>query len=458
MANKHNEFWFALLEKGQDMDQRTRLWNGYLGRRLPPKVKGECEQQSGWPQLIVDPPDGGWPQLTGEEHELLEALAEAHGGHPEFGHDYMDFSGKIFPDEVDFSGLTFVGANFNGATFNGDVKLSEKTRFYAQSWFHDVTFKGGVFCSEAKFDAPASFSGARFKKYAGFIGTEFMGGASFANVTFEAQVMFNDSKFEERYFSGNTIVPHLADFRNAKFHGRSSFREVLFGNDEGTYSRRLWPERRADFTDALFATTTDFRGAAFGGAPAFFNASLHEDTDFGRIDWDKADTDNIPVDYAIRAWERLELMMSQLEKPFDRHQFFRLKMRARRRSDPVLLRAVNWLFDKTCDYGWGVSRAFACWFGHWAISAVVLFANAVPAMNCVCLYKIALASVGVSFANAHAFLFLTGGEGYLEESLRLLIENDEWGLVTGVGITESILGPILLFLVLLTLRNRFRLA
>ena len=161
---------------------------------------------------------------------------------------------------------------------------------------------------------------------------------------------------------------------------------------------------------------------------------------------------------AIRAWERLELMMSQLEKPFDRHQFFRLKMRARRRSDPVLLRIVNWLFDKTCDYGWGVGRAFACWLGHWLISAAILFVNAVPASNCVSLYKIALASAGVSFANAHAFLFLAGGGGYLEENLRLLKENDTWGLVTGVGVAESVLGPILLFLVLLTFRSRFRLA
>ena len=73
--------------------------------------------------------------------------------------------------------------------------------------------------------------------------------------------------------------------------------------------------------------TTDFRKAIFGGAPAFFNATLHEDTDFGGVDWKKAETSNISVDYAIRAWERLELIMSRLEKPLDRHLFFRLKMR-----------------------------------------------------------------------------------------------------------------------------------
>ena len=102
----------------------------------------------------------------------------------------------------------------------------------------------------------------------------------------------------------------------------TSFQEVVFGNDERAYSRHIWPERRADFTDAVFMTTTNFRGAIFGGVPAFFNTTLHEDTDFGRVDWEKADTENIPVDYAIRAWERLELMMNKLEKPLDRHRFF----------------------------------------------------------------------------------------------------------------------------------------
>lgn len=458
MANEHTDFWFALLTREQDMDQRVRLWNGYLGLHLPPRIKGECEPQSGWPQLIVEPPDGGWPDLTIQERTIIEELAEEHGGHPEFNHDYMDFSEQEFSDAIDMSGLLFVNAKFDKSKFKGEVKLSEKTQFHAQAWFRDVIFEDSLSCDKARFHAPVSFVGSRFLQYANFWGTVFMGGASFAHVTFEGPVMFNDSKFEERYFSGGIMIPQLVDFRNAKFLSRASFREVLFGNDETAYSRTLWPERRADFTDAVFSTTTIFRGSVFGGAPAFFNATLHEDTDFGRIDWSKADTSNIPVDYAIRAWERLELMMSELEKPFDRHQFFRLKMRARRRSDGILLRLMNWLFEKTCDYGWGVSRACACWFGHWIIFAFVLFVNATSAINEVGLCKIALAAIGASFANAHAFLFLAAEGGYLEDSLGLLKVNDQWGLVTIVGVAETILGPMFLFLLLLTLRNRFRLA
>ena len=105
-------FWLALLAQGQDMDQRARLWNGYLGWKLPPRIKGECEPQSGWPQLVVRPPDGGWPELTEEEKEIMEALAEQHGGHPEYNRDYMNFSGRTFCEGVDLSGLILIRANF----------------------------------------------------------------------------------------------------------------------------------------------------------------------------------------------------------------------------------------------------------------------------------------------------------------------------------------------------------
>ena len=116
--------------------------------------------------------------------------------------------------------------------------------------------------------------------------------------------------------------------------------------------------------------------------------------------------------------------MSKLEKPLDRHRFFRYKMRARRRLDGPLLKVINWLFEKTADYGWGVEKACAWWFGHWAFSSVVLLANAWPSISSGDCWKFAWASIGTGFANAHAFLFLAASGGYLEESRKLLASND----------------------------------
>lgn len=458
MANTHTDFWLALLDLSEDADRRIKLWNGYLGWKLPSKTKGKIDPKGGWPQLLVAPPDGGWPRLTQEEKEQLEALAKAHGGHPELKYEYMDFSDHTFSKTVDLSGLILIDAYFNGARFEDKLELSEKTHFYAQSWFHCATFEKGLYSSRARFHAPVSFAGSHFNRSATFIGTEFLGGASFANTVFKMNAMFNDSRFEERYFSGGLTVQILADFRKSKFPAGASFREVLFGNDDKTYSRISWPERRADFSDAEFGAGTTFRGAIFAGVPAFFNATLHEDTDFGRVDWRKAETDNIPADYAIRAWERLELMMSKLEKPLERHCFFRFKMRARRRTDGYCLRVLNWLFEKIADYGWGVERAFAFWFCHWFVSALVLFTNAGCAAFTAEWWRFALAALGTSFANAHTFLFFSTKGGFLESNRELLEKGDEWGILVAVETIETVLGPVFLFFLLLTLRNRFRLA
>ena len=422
-------------------------------------MKGEGATSAGWPQLIVHPPKGGWPELSDEDKNILDELASANGGHPEYTHEYMDFSGHVFSGTADFSQLILISSTFTDARFEDDVQFTKETRFYAQTWFRNVQFKSTVLCDGTQFEATAYFGDSRFKGAATFIGVEFMGGASFTNVTFESHVMFNDSRFEERYFSSGITILCIADFTGAKFLAGASFREVLFGNNASAYSRRLWPERRADFSNARFMASTDFRRAVFGGAPAFFNAKLHEDTDFACVNWKVAETENIPIDYAIRAWERLELMMSKLEKPLDRHQFFRLKMRARRRVDGRLLRAANWLFETFADYGWGLKRAFSWWLLHWTVAGLVLFANTWTDDANLDWWKRGLAALGTAFANAHAFLGLTSAGGYLERGRRMLEDNDVSAVLTMVvGTTEAVFGPVFLFFLLLTLRNRFRLA
>lgn len=453
MADEHTAFWLALLAQGRDAKQRARLWNGYLGWKLPPERKGREEPRPGWLPPIIGSPDGGWPELTREEHEILDAIAKEHGGYPEFDRARsMDFSELTFADQVDLSGLILIHSLFDNARFEGPV-LSFSTRFYGSCSFQGAIFEQGISCAFARFYTPISFWGARFKLSAYFVGVEFRSGASFTNVVFEENASFEGSQFKDNFGQGTFQYP--ADFINATFMHETSFRKVVFGNDGGADTRRPRPE--PNFTGAEFQAKTDFSEAVFNGVPAFFQTTLHEDTDFGGIDWEKAETDTIPVDYAIRAWERLELIMSKLEKPLDRHRFFRLKMRARRRADGRFLRGVNWLFERIADYGWGVERAFSWWLGHWLVASLILLVNACFGTTTVAWWKLSLAALGTGFSNAHAFLFLTASGGYLAAARKALEDNDEWGVLTVVGTVEAVLGPIFLFLLLLTLRNRFRL-
>ena len=185
MSNNHTTFWLALMELRRDREQRARLWNGYVGWKLPPWLRG-ASPRSGWPQYVVDPPPGGWPELSDDEKSLVEDLAEAHGGHPSWGErPFMNFSGSRFGSEVNLSDLTLVDADFGKAHFKGEVTL-EASRFFMQSWFGEATFEGGAHFHKTFFEAVAHFDRVQFRSYAGFISVEFNGGATFAGAGFRA--------------------------------------------------------------------------------------------------------------------------------------------------------------------------------------------------------------------------------------------------------------------------------
>ena len=284
------------------------------------------------------------------------------------------------------------------------------TRFHGSCSFQGAIFEQGISCAFARFNPPVSFWGARFKRGAGFIGVEFRNGADFIEVVFEEMADFDASQFTDNFGQGTFQYP--ANFITATFMYETSFRGVVFGSDDGADAHHPRPKPRVNFTGAEFRAKTNFSEAVFNGVPAFFQTTLHEDTDFGRIDWERAESDTIPVNDAIRAWERLELIMSKLEKPLDQHRFFRLKMRARRRVDGRFLRAVNWLFETIADYGWGVERAFSWWLGHWLVASLLLFANACFGAITVAWWKLSLVALGTGVCQRPC-LSLPDGEQWI---------------------------------------------
>ena len=458
MSRQNTNFWHALLEISTDLEERARLWNGYLGLNLPAWSLDIERPKSGSPDPQIAPPTGGWPQLSSTDKATLDRIALRCGGHPHFSQpDFMNLSDIRFSKRVALDGLTLVSCSFRNAIFEKGLHAADGTRFFEECYFDAASFQSGVNFYKIQCHGPLYFSDVQFQ-YAGFLSVQFQGGASFARSVFKRGAKFDDSQFEERYWSGGITVLQLADFRGSAFTGHTSFRNVTFGKDERAYRVRSWPSRRADFSNARFEAPTVFRRASFAGPPAFFEAKLHEDTDFEDVQWHNFAERRVDVDYAVRAWERLELMMNQLEKPLDRHLFFRLKMRAQRRRSGSFLRLLSWAFDKTSDYGWDVRRACVSWAAHWVAAGAVLSINALGAGGCGPQWQIILAALGVSFSNAHAFLFLTSDGGYLFAGLKLIQANDAWGIVAVVGIVQAILGPAFLFLMLLTIRNRFRLA
>ena len=165
---------------------------------------------------------------------------------------------------------------------------------------------------------------------------------------------------------------------------------------------------------------------------------------------------------AIQTWDKLALVMSQREKFPERHKFYRLRMRAQRTLDGYgSLSLANMLFDVLSDYGWGFGRALFWWTVQFAAGALSLATTSALQRSWIefghwpIFWKCWL----VSFANSLAFLRLGSEDGYLNnpyEILKKATSEADW-VFSAVGTTQAVLGPILLFLLLLTLRNHFRL-
>ena len=91
MPNGDTAFWRALLGHPCEHAQRVRPWNGYIGWKMPPRLRAE-KPRSGWPHNVVHAPPGGWPELTVAEISESDTLAKEHGGHPTWRErPYMDF-------------------------------------------------------------------------------------------------------------------------------------------------------------------------------------------------------------------------------------------------------------------------------------------------------------------------------------------------------------------------------
>ena len=196
----------------------------------------------------------------------------------------------------------------------------------------------------------------------------------------------------------------------------------------------------------------DFGGVDWSNTERSYNLGIRKTNKPGTVKQDAAE--------AVREWDRLALIMNRHEKPAERHDFFRLKMRAQRHRDGMSLQtAASWLFDVTSEFGWGVGRAFSWWAGHMLAGAIALACAVTASGEEVDAWSAAWSSLLVSFSNSLAFLRLGSDDGYLsgpQEFLLGSVGGLEWLFVT-VGTIQAVFGPILLFLLLLTMRNRFRL-
>ena len=480
MESKNKSFWLELRQYGETEEDRRRNWNVFCLAMFRQHLDRLTFGNSGNVQKALSVK----PFL--DTKKVLMEVEERIGYLPELPDDpvlepSMDFRKEVFEGDVSFSGRLLIGADFEGAEFMKAADFSG-VQFLAPTKFKNARFPS----TEPATQGVASFSNSRFYNAVDFTETRFPYNTKFKDVRFDGAALFRNAKFkakEDRQGSpygvsnfARSVFRVEADFSGSTFCAASAFYGVEF-RDAAKFEVAKFQEK-CDFNNASFGGTTSFASATFARPPKFFETELHEDANFSQVDWSIAERSykrsrhifaspehvrelERDAGDAVRAWDRLALIMSQREKLPERHQFFRLKMRAIRERDGCCLPSImNSLFDVTCDYGWGIRRAFLWWLGHIAAGALFLsVATAVcPADGDSSFWNILGNSALVSFANAHAFLGLASEGGYLHDA-RSVLGNAlqlNWAFKF-VGVVQAVLGPVLLFLLLLTLRNHFRL-
>ncbi|MCA8834172.1 MAG: hypothetical protein K8953_03715, partial [Proteobacteria bacterium] len=272
------------------------------------------------------------------------------------------------------------------------------TQFFSLTFFDSTKFYGEALFYNAKFDNSAMFKGAEFFTLAGFGKADTSG-----------SIKFIDTHFKTR-------VPY--------FHDAKIGTGVLWDRND-----KLWPQTKQDNeTDAKYK-----------------NRIANNQNDY----------------------EVLVSHMQKLDKHDDEHFFFRQEMRWRRLDSKLTQhpskKYFNWkqiennlnifffqLYYIFADYGYGIGRSFAWWAGHIVLGTVILFA-----IRSVDLLKMSFddfgCSLGISLSNSHGFFFM----GDRLKNCYMVFE--DLPFFTAIWATQTVLGIILLFLFLLTLRIRFRL-
>ncbi len=284
----------------------------------------------------------------------------------------IDFSQFRFPGDAWFHRATFEGdARFSSATFEGDAWFHSarfeddawfhSARFEDDAWFYSARFKGGAWFHRARFKGVAAFHRARFKGDAWFDSARFKAGAQFGRARFKGDAWFDSAMFE-----GNAEFHLVEFFRNADF-GKAQF-------EKAADFKTIEVKRAFDMADAAFKTSVpDFIQAHFVENPRLDNVtppklgfwksggSLHRDD---------------PARY------RALMRMAEQAKDHDReHVFFKGQMRAERKlgNGTWFGRMLNRVYDALSDYGRSFVRPLVVLAVVWFVFAGVYGGFASPA-------------------------------------------------------------------------------
>ena len=408
---------------------------------------------------------------------------------------HIEFDQEKFGNTVNFSSATFSeGATFYVVSFTDGVDFTSAT-FKGTVVFLYVSFQGHASFSGCRLDLSASFydcffhesanfTKAIFKANASFSPSAFLGGAQFKGAKFEKDVDFSSddddewskltgfrgsANFEDVLFDGNARFAGAkfsddVSFRRARFSGRAEFdaanfgaRSIFQGASFGLFAsfQRATCNGEASFSECHFESPTSFHRTSFlTHFPDFSGATLHQNTTFSDKDefWPKMP--GALSDAAEDSRKSLAIIRNTVGKqglPEEEHYFFRREMAFAARIGTLPQRLPYRLFGFFSDFGHSIAKPtrwlVVLWaigsgcYWKWWLSGLEEPISATPA-----------GFTAMGFSLAQLFSFLGFNRVFFDGDAQQMA----WGLQAVAGF-QAIAGVVLLFLLGLALRNRFRL-
>ncbi|MGO9770915.1 MAG: pentapeptide repeat-containing protein [Roseiarcus sp.] len=448
LATVHGEQNEKLEDHFPSLDEKNRVtWNRWMAAGMSAEQRAVFLKEGFDAFELV-------PFSEQERAEFLVAFAKRTNAEPPNPKDKIDFHGVRFQRPFFFSVLIFLtDALFDGAIFVSKAFFL-KTAFSGSASFNKTAFSDSALFSDATFKRSASFGDAAISS-ASFYKARFSGDAFFSNATFTSGAIFSGAVFSRSaFFMGVTFPPvtrftdvafcSTAYFHNATFGIEANFSKARFATD--AFFKRAVFAGTADFTSCEFKSLIDFSGAKFESrVPIFFDSKLREAILWGQSTWPPPPKDTGAAQLQAVAYERLKSEMERLKRHREEQYFFAKELRALRELEPPYspLRALDFAYDYFGGYGQSVGRPMF-WLGALFAAGAGFFALTPTNKGSPLSFNDA---AGFSATNLISLLpFRPDREliEHLSTSAKIF------------GDIQSILGGVLLFLLAVALRNRFR--
>ncbi|WP_261840967.1 DUF4097 domain-containing protein [Aliamphritea ceti] len=404
----------------------------------------------------------------------------------QFGSGNVSFNNITFGSGVTTFSRTFFGKGnviFYNANFGEGIVSFDRTQFSEGKVIFDHAYFG---------DGDTYFRTTSFdENYISFKKVNFGSGSfSFKDSIFSnCEFVFNDAVFSEGFvdfsdieFSSNKINP--IHFQNISFSERgANFSRSNFGHSKIYFDYSDFKGHVSfvnltnsneilslSFKHCIFHKSLNLESNKFNFVPDLTNTSLNNQLSIQGFMCKPSPTDDgVPkaID-AIRFCRLKEL--AEANKSHQQALIFHIQeMRIKRFYINKGRRFLDLIFDKTCHYGNSISipskillgMTGVFWFIYFCISRLTICKN-LEYLECAKIFDIPeFVGNSLLFTITQTILFMSAGNKIADETAKSLFLIDNKGdiphFIYGIGVIQGVISFILLFLIGLGLRHRFRL-